>query len=145
MDSYKEGIDAKSGSSNGLIKGNYVINCRDVRPGIYVDAFEDDTEDITIMNNVVIGTGQGISLATENGGSLKNIWIKYNYVDVESNAFSIHRYDAPGTNLKINIYVIYNLLKSRDARSVHITDYPSNLINLRLFNNMKIGPIVWLR
>ena len=124
--SYKEGIDAKSGSSHGIIKNNWIIHCEDTRSAIYIDAQEDDSSNIRVLNNVALGSGQGISLATEQGGTLTNIVIGYNVIMVDSNAFSVHRYYTAGSHFKDKIYVYYNIFKSNDARSIHITEYPEN-------------------
>lgn len=149
IDSQKEGIDAKSGSSNGRIIGNLVINCKDTRPGIYVDAYEDDTRNVDVSFNCVLGTGQGISLATEAGGTLYDIQVNNNFVDVESNAFSIHRYTTnthlAGGHMKDRVLVYHNIFKSRGARSVHITEYPENFGLFYLWRNVKLGPIVWIK
>jgi len=144
IDCHKEGIDAKSGSNNGSIYNNIVVNSKDARPGIYVDAFEDNTINVTVAKNILLGTGQGISLATESGGSLKDIAVKFNYVIVDSNAFSIHRYNNPGSNKKENLLITNNLFISNEARSLHITDHPSNFLNLRILQNMNVGPTVWV-
>jgi hypothetical protein len=133
--SYKEGIDAKSGSSNGTITNNWIIHCEDTRAAIYIDAQEDDSSNIHVQNNVALGSGQGISLATEQGGTLTNIHIGYNVIMVDSNAFSIHRYYTLGSHFKDKIYVYYNIFKSSNARSIHITDYPENFGKFIIWRN----------
>jgi len=78
LDCQKEGIDAKDGSSNGLITGNVVSRPRAV--GIYVDAWDKPTHDIAVYQNVVHGVAaDGFSLASEMGGSLERIRV-YNNV-----------------------------------------------------------------
>ncbi len=74
-----EGIDAKDGSSNGRIYGNYVHDL--TRLGIYIDAWNKYTHDIEIYNNRVKNCqNDGITLASEMGGFLENIAIVNNIV-----------------------------------------------------------------
>lgn len=133
--SYKEGIDAKSGSSNGIIRNNWIINCKEDRPAIYIDAYEDDIVNISVLNNVALGSGQGISLATEEGGTLNKIYIGYNVVITESNAFSIHKYNTAGNHFKDRIYVFHNLFKSNYGMPVHITESPNNFGTFSMWRN----------
>lgn len=75
----KEGIDAKDGSQNGTIHGNLVDGVPAV--GIYIDAWDKLTSDISVYQNTVRnGGGDGIALASEMGGSLENIQIYNNLV-----------------------------------------------------------------
>jgi len=77
-DCQKEGIDAKDGSSNGLIAGNVVNRPRAV--GIYVDAWDRPTHDITVSRNLVFDSveGAGFAVASEMGGLLSNIRLENN-------------------------------------------------------------------
>lgn len=80
-----ESINAKEGSSNGKIYNNDIS--RHESAGIYIDAWSGTSHDIEIFSNKVYdgrASGRGIALASENGGSLKNI-IVYNNV-IYSNA-----------------------------------------------------------
>ncbi len=78
IDCQKEGIDAKDGSSNGLIDHNVVTHPREV--GIYVDAWDKPTHEITVARNLVYGSveSSGFSIASEMGGLLKNIRLENN-------------------------------------------------------------------
>ncbi len=63
-----EGIDVKDGSRNGKIHDNQVEGIEG-KFGIYVDAYDVDSYDIEIFNNVVTGCGCGFAFSTENGTS----------------------------------------------------------------------------
>ena len=78
VDCQKEGIDAKDGSSNGWITGNVVNHPRAV--GIYVDAWDKPTHDITVSRNIVFDSVEsaGFTVASEMGGLLSNIRLENN-------------------------------------------------------------------
>jgi len=118
----KEGINAKHGCSNGIIEWNTVYDCADTKSHFYIDAYGLDSYNIIVENNRAYGIGEGISLATEEGGTLNNIYVRHNYVNVTNNAFSIHRYTTPGTHYKDNIHVQYNTFIGE--RAVQITELP---------------------
>ncbi len=68
-----EGIDAKDGSSRGLIAENLV---RDLpRVGIYVDAWDSDQSDIEVARNRSWNNKVGITVNSENGGICGDIRI----------------------------------------------------------------------
>lgn len=88
----KEGIDAKSGSSNGEIYSNK-IDTTLASPafqwnynhiGIYVDAYSNRAHDIRVYNNTITGSGgPGIVLGPEKStGILENIFIYNNKIDL---------------------------------------------------------------
>jgi len=76
----KEGICLKDGSTNGQVYRNEVYGVSKV--GIYVDAWDKTTGDIWIYQNIVHGTtdGDGIALASEMGGLLRNVYVHNNVV-----------------------------------------------------------------
>ncbi len=66
-----EGIDAKDGCSDILIRGNHVHG---TRLGIYVDAWKTDSRDIEVSQNVVHDCeGCGFAVASERGGLVENV------------------------------------------------------------------------
>lgn len=73
-----EGIDAKEGSKNGIIAYNNVYNL--VQLGIYVDAWDQLTENIQIYGNRVYNTAAGIVVGAENSGTVRNIKIRDNII-----------------------------------------------------------------
>jgi hypothetical protein len=75
----KEGIDAKDGSTNGMIRGNLVHDVPAV--GIYIDAWDEATSNIEVSGNTVHHIGSiGIAVASEMGGLLSDIRIVNNVV-----------------------------------------------------------------
>ena len=134
--SYKEGIDAKVGCSNGKIYKNHVHDL--IRLGIYVDASDQDAHNIDIYQNVVHDSSEGIGLATEAGGSLENIRIYNNIVYNNGNGFSIHGYAVAGSHLKKNIKVISNTFYN-NLLAVQITDACENFENFVIKNNIFSG------
>lgn len=74
----KEGIDVKSGSTNGRITSNVVHDLD--RLGIYLDASSSGVSNITVSGNVVYRTRHGIALASESGGTLDNVLVSNNVV-----------------------------------------------------------------
>ena len=73
-----EGIDLKSGASNGKVYGN-VVNHLD-RLGIYIDAWNKDIVNIEIFRNTVWNNEHGIVVASEQGGSIEGLKIYNNIV-----------------------------------------------------------------
>ena len=73
LNCHKEGIDAKDGAANGQIYRNHVHHVEAV--GIYVDAWDKDTHDIAVFQNVVhdVANSDGFALASEAGGTLRNV------------------------------------------------------------------------
>lgn len=68
----KEGICLKDGSANGQAYRNRIRDSTAV--GLYVDAWDKHTHDIQVFRNVVHhGLGDGIVLASEQGGLLEDI------------------------------------------------------------------------
>jgi hypothetical protein len=79
LNCHKEGICAKDGSSNGQIYRNHIHDTQ--RVGIYVDAWDKHTHDISVFRNVVhdVSESDGFAVASETGGLLQNVYI-YNNV-----------------------------------------------------------------
>lgn len=103
----KEGIDVKCGGSNGRIYENLIHNAW---VGIYIDAFNEFNNNIKIFRNFVYDNLDGITIATESGGSIENITICNNIVfNNNRSGCAIERYDTPGTHFKKNIIVINNI------------------------------------
>ncbi|GEM_PF-2406633 len=103
-----EGIVLKDGSSNGTVHGNTVHTVPFV--GIYIDAWDKYTHDFKIYNNVVhdVFQGDGISIGSEQGGLLKNIYV-YNNVSYHNEfvGISIHKCCISSHTLN-TIHVINN-------------------------------------
>ena len=140
FNSYKEGIDVKNGCINGIIQENEVSNHDTIRPCIYVDAYGRDSYNIIIQKNTAYDNGQGICLATEEGGTLENITICNNIIYTKNNGFGIHRFTTPGSHQKKDIYVINNLFHmTADGTCIMLTDNEEHFSNLIIRNNILSG------
>lgn len=73
FDCQEEGIDAKDGASNGKVYRNHVHHVGAV--GIYVEAWDKHTHDISVFQNVVhdVSDNDGFAVASEMGGLLQNV------------------------------------------------------------------------
>jgi len=94
-----EGITVKGGATNGRIYKNHVHDItRGERTCIYVDAWgATATSNIEIFQNVFHNCGAGISLASEDGGLVRNVEIYNNIVyDNQSNGLEIGNWGEPG-------------------------------------------------
>ena len=94
-----EGITVKGGATNGKIYKNHVHDItRGERTCIYVDAWGTTaTSNIEIYQNVFHNCGAGITLASEDGGLVRNIEIYNNIVyDNQSNGLEIGNWGEPG-------------------------------------------------
>ena len=67
-----EGIDTKDGCSNGKVYGNCVYRTYN-KLGIYVDAWDEDSSNIEVFDNIVHDCQTGFAVASEAGGELENI------------------------------------------------------------------------
>lgn len=103
-----EGIDVKQGSSNGTVAGNHVEHVGSV--GIYVDAWDQHTHDITVHGNLVHHVeSHGIAVASEYGGLLENVIIYNNVVyDNRFVGIAIPDWGLPVASHPIDEVWIYN-------------------------------------
>jgi parallel beta-helix repeat protein len=73
--SLKEAIDAKVGSSNGIVTKNEVFNST---TGIYIDAWDSYEFNIDVFDNISHDNNLGIAVTSENGGSIEGIRVHHN-------------------------------------------------------------------
>ncbi len=120
--STKEGIDIKSGSRNGSVHHCVVHDQNHTGVydyggnGIYIDAWQYETYNIDVYNNLVYSKDRnndmsGIPSGSENGGDLKNVRIFNNVIyNMGQTAFSIGNYEDTDSIYNIAIYnnSIYN-------------------------------------
>ncbi|MFC1850385.1 right-handed parallel beta-helix repeat-containing protein [candidate division CSSED10-310 bacterium] len=86
-----EGITIKDGSSNGQIFNNHVHDIPNgERTCIYLDAWDKETYNLEVYQNLLHNCCGGISLASENGGTLHDVKIYNNII-----------YDSYGSGLEI--------------------------------------------
>jgi parallel beta-helix repeat protein len=100
-----EGIDAKEGSKNGSIYHNEVHDL--VQLGIYVDAWDQLTENIAIYNNRIYNSSAGIVIGAENGGTVRNVQV-YNNVIFNNGYQGISISNTSKNGLRENIRIYNN-------------------------------------
>jgi len=104
------GIDSKGGSNNIKIHHNEVTNLHQTN-GIYADAFSKITPNIEIYNNYVHDTqGTGISIGSEAGGTLSNVFIHHNIVHnaLRGGMFFHDKHPANGPDGTVRDIYVYN-------------------------------------
>jgi small nuclear ribonucleoprotein (snRNP)-like protein len=140
--SHKEGIDVKEGSSDGSVNYNRVIGL--AAPGIYIDAWTEPTGNVKVYNNLVWKCN-GIALASEGGGTLKDIDVynnvileNYEYGIVLANWGDIATSSRPIQNVKIyHNTILNNGLNSTWGGGISLEN--KNILNLTIFNNIISG------
>lgn len=126
-----EGIDAKSGCSNGKICGNKVSYVSTL--GIYADAGSKYGRNIEIFNNLVHHNKYGIAISGENGGTIENIKI-YNNVVYENNSLGIY---APAYgNGPIKSLSIINNTCYKNGSGITFGLHQSPMENVTVRNNI---------
>jgi len=120
-----EAIDTK-GSTNGKVYRNHVHDIPNGM-GIYVDAYDKDVCDIDVYGNIVHDCpGQGICLATETGGTLKNVRVYNNIVyNMGMGGFAVFPFPGVHKNFKIINNIFYN---NRDGINVVYTEIQNIVI-----------------
>lgn len=132
----KEGIDIKSGSSNGRVTKNIVHDL--TRLGIYLDASSSGVSNVEVSGNVVYRTKHGIALASEGGGTMENVLISNN-VTFNNVAWGIIVSDWLKDGPRKNIRVFNNTAYGNGQGGINISTRNGYLIHLRnniaAFNN----------
>jgi hypothetical protein len=136
-----EGIDAKEASRNGHIRNNRVFNL--IQLGIYVDAWDAVAENIQISGNEVRNCAAGIVVASEQGGTARNIRIFNNVVyDNGLAGISLSNAGADGPRDRIAIYhntIVRNGYAAAKPAWAGSSDWGQGLhISTRNFTNLTI-------
>ena len=129
IDSYKEGIDIKTGSSNGSIHDNFIDNAKGV--GIYIDAYDAYQSNIDVYNNTITTiNGAGISTGAERGGTLENVTIRNNIVYDSLRGYNVVTNDsASGMNPELrNITIRNNISFNNKFTGVYVSDLINNVL-----------------
>lgn len=126
-----EGIDAKSGCSNGKIYGNEVKNVKMV--AIYADAGSKYEHNIEIFNNLVHHNKYGIAVSGENGATIENIKI-YNNILYENSSLGI--FAAAYGNGPIKNMSIINNTCYKNGSGITIGLHQSPMENVTIRNNI---------
>jgi hypothetical protein len=130
----KEGIDAKNGCIDGTIRGNLV---HDISLGIYIDSSADNHVNLEVSGNVVHDCGEGISFATEGGGTLTDIAIVNNLSYRNGNGIGAHSFlDVPGSHLKTNVTVVNNTFAYNTGLGIQIVEEPQVFVGFVIRNNL---------
>lgn len=165
----KEGIDAKSGCSEGVISHNYLENIGAV--GIYLDAGYPDPsylvqDKIYVFSNILKNTKNGIAIASERGVLGKNMWVYNNLifdnnesVAGQGNGIMIANFEGNGP--LDSLYILNNTIVGKGHRGFYINtlnvtnvtfcnnllsqnsicqvDYPNSIQNIVISNNLLYG------
>ncbi len=150
-----EGIDAKGSSRDGVIRDNLVYSLADI--GIYLDSGskqgtgpDDDRpmENITVTRNIVRNTGDGVVVASELGGTVKNVVISNNLLyNNKTNGISIAGYLANGP--RKNILIVNNTVHNNGYGNNGTTwggginVQTANYTNIRIQNNVVTNNESW--
>jgi hypothetical protein len=141
---FKEGIDIKGTSSNGIVHHNHIHHVK--RQGLYVDSWFGTLEDIEIYDNRVHHCGgAGMVISVENGKQVRNVNIFNNmiYLNSGSGLFFSRWGDGPRRYIQIRDNTFYKngCGKPNPENSYHwITGglylYSSNLEHITISNNI---------
>lgn len=148
-DSAREGIDAKQGCTNGKIYNNKVRNCGNgdlvARTGIYIDAFSKQVNNIEVFNNEIAGCPQGICVAAEMGGVLRNVNIHHNVVHDCLWGFSMGDWEYGYSHYMENIYFTYNTVYNAEDGGIRLQNKSAR--NVVIKNNTFIdclNPVAYI-
>lgn len=131
-----EGIDVKNGSHDVLVKGNRVHHV--ARAGIYVDAYSENTYNITIDGNIVYENERtGIAIEAENKGSLLNNVSIVNNIVYRNVRTGIILGDWGYGNLQ-NIFIVNNTVVENGVNNGHggIGLWNTHAKNVKVRNNI---------
>ena len=140
----KEGIDAKTGSMDGIIENNIVQDMR--RLGIYVDAYDAGCTNILVRSNLVERCQHGIVLSSERGGDLENITVVSNVCqDNQYHGLWVAHDPDDLTGEMFNITVRSNTSTQNQGVGIRISN--PNLHNCTITDNDLTqnakGPVQW--
>lgn len=127
----KEGIDIKEGSRNGRVLNNKVHDL--ARLGIYVDAWDLLTHTIEVSGNVVYNCKNGIAIASEQGGLVKDVLVSNNIAyNNMFNGIIVASWSLDGP--RENIQIINNTVYGNAQGGIRIGT--TNIFKLDIQNNI---------
>jgi hypothetical protein len=135
---HTEGVDVKDGSSNGTVHHNYIHDVTSVC--LYLDAWDKTSENIEIYSNVIHDCApyNGISLAAEQGGTIRNIKV-YNNVIYHVKQVGINvgaGYNHPAENIFVYNNTMYENGYTNIEFGSSIGLYNSEAKNVVVRNNI---------
>lgn len=147
-DCAREGIDAKQGCTNGKIYDNEVRNCGNgdyvARPGIYIDAFSKQINNIEVYNNKVTGCPQGICIAAEMGGILKNVNIHHNDIANCLWGLSMGDWEYGYTHHMENIFFTYNTVRNAEDGGIRLQNKSARNVVVKNNTFDCLNPIAYI-
>jgi parallel beta-helix repeat protein len=137
------GLVVKESSTGGWVVGNSLHDLPGT--GIYVDGWDGGNHDHHISGNFIHNTNTGISMGSERGGTLYNVYI-YNNI-IHHMRYAGIRCNHVGYNgLRRDIYIHNNtIVGAYDHGGAGIVVETDNVSNIILTNNLiNFGPDLWV-
>lgn len=133
-----EGLDVKDGSSNGTVHHNYIHDITSVC--LYLDAWDKVSENIEFHSNIIHDCEpyNGISLAAEQGGTIRNIRVYNNIIyRVKQNGVHIGAgYHHPAENIFVYNNTFYENGYTTTGFGASIVIYNTQAKNVVIRNNL---------
>jgi len=133
-----EGMDIKDGSSNGTVHHNHIHDISSVC--LYLDAWDQVSENIEFHSNIIHDCSpyNGISLAAEQGGTIRNIKVYNNLIyRVKQNGVHIGAgYHHPAENIFVYNNTFYENAYTATGFGASIVIYNSKAKNVVIRNNL---------
>ncbi|NJM16336.1 MAG: T9SS type A sorting domain-containing protein, partial [Bacteroidales bacterium] len=131
-----ENIDCKRGTRNGKVFGNKIHDSR--RLGIYVEAWDGYCFNIHIYNNEVYNSQlMGISVASEWGGEVSDIWIYNNLIHHCFEGIIIPVTNKKPTQVVRNLFVYNNTVVDNANYGFFLKNPQAS--NIQVMNNIFAG------
>lgn len=130
----KESIDCKGPVRRGRIRYNYAFNCG----SIYIDAWNEDIEDIDVHHNVSHDSWIGFKVSTEGVSSAHRVRFHHNLAfDSKSHGFCVTRYGEQKGGWKNDIQAYSNTLLNNGGHGIAIEG--KKVRDGRIVNNIVFG------
>ena len=133
---------------NWINGSHYFTSHPDDEKGIMIDGYTYGSSDIEIYNNYIEGRCNGISIEGEYGGSLNNIKIYNNIINLKGDGISGYYgiCTADPDAMKSNIYIFNNdiICKQNYVSPIAIQDSESVHQNIQIMNNIMVGETYYI-
>ncbi len=137
-DGLTEGIDLKCGSSNGIVCNNEIYNQKAERnpPGIYIDSWDGNEENIDVFDNISHDNGHGFSVGSENGGLIEDIKIHHNKAYNNNRGVWVAGWGIAQNHFFDNIAIYGNEFYDNQF-GIEIGGFTgTNMDSIKIFNNL---------
>ena len=131
-----EGITTKGSSNNGKVFNNYVHDL--FRAGLYVDSYDKVFSDVSIYNNIIKNSKQGIGISSEAGGSAERIKVYNNILsDNLEKGIVVSGWLGNGPRKDIDIYnnTVYHNGFQLNGGGISV-ESQANIANIIIRNNI---------